>query len=331
MRKRLMLLLVLIFAITFLFVGCDGSNVVAVVNGENIYQQELEREVEFNVSGLEMQGVNFSSEQGKELLELLRRDVLEQLIEEKLLLQEVKNRKIEPSLKDVQEEIDEIKGSFESEVEYRKFLTANGLNETKLKDYMKKQLSIRALYEEITSDIGLEDGVAEQYYNDNIDEFAHEEQRNVRHILIGYNESNPSSVEVDSKLEALRIIEKINQGDDFAELAQEYSEDLGSGGSIFTVTRDGGFVKEFEDAVFFLSEGEYTKEPVKTQFGYHIIKLEEIIPARVQSFEEAKSQIEYALTQQSRDDKFYSYLDNLKEKSKIENRLWNKNDKSMKK
>jgi hypothetical protein len=86
----------------------------------------------------------------------------------------------------------------------------------------------------------------------------------------------------EAKKKADEILKKINEGGDFAELAREFSEDPGSksNGGLYEGITQGQFAPEFEKAVFSLKPGEVAKEPVKTNFGYHIIKLERLGEAK---------------------------------------------------
>lgn len=332
MRKSLFFLMVVLFAALLLLAGC-GSKVVATVNGENITQQELDKQVEMYKTGLENQGANFSGREGRDVLERLRQDILKQLIDEKLLLQEVKKKGLEPSSGEVQQEIKKIKESFESEGQFKKFLAASGINEPQLEDYIKKQLAIKNLIDEVTAGVTVSADEVKQYYRENEDKFTEPEKRKARHILVEV-ESNKTEDErawLDAKIKAMRLLEEVKQGADFAQLAKEKSEDQGTKDSLLTVTRGGGFVKEFEDAVFALKEGEVTQSPVKTQFGYHIIKLEEIIPSRVQPFEEVKDQIKAELEDMRRAEKFADYMENLRKDAKIENKLSNNHNSFTKK
>ncbi len=120
---------------------------------------------------------------------------------------------------------------------------------------------------------------------------------------------------VENKKEADEIILKLNNGESFSELAK-LSKDPGSSGN-------GGelgwqspktFVKEFSDAMVSLKVGEFTNNPVKTQFGYHIIKLEETRNAKVPSFNEVKEQISEGLKRK----KVSDYQESLKKKAKIQ-------------
>jgi foldase protein PrsA len=83
-----------------------------------------------------------------------------------------------------------------------------------------------------------------------------------------------SHILVKKHSEALQVLERIKKGESFADLARELSIDRGSGkrGGDLGLFGRGQMVKEFEDAAFKLKKGELTNEPVRTQFGYHIIR-----------------------------------------------------------
>ena len=83
-----------------------------------------------------------------------------------------------------------------------------------------------------------------------------------------------SHILVKKHSEALQVLERIKKGEGFADLARELSIDRGSGkrGGDLGLFGRGQMVKEFEDAAFKLKKGELTNEPVRTQFGYHIIR-----------------------------------------------------------
>ncbi len=128
------------------------------------------------------------------------------------------------------------------------------------------------------------------FYNDNMDMFTQEEQVKASHILIRPAGNNGSKE--DAKKRAEEVYRKVQQGEDFATLAKEYSEDPGSaakGGDLGFFPR-GRMVGPFEDAAFGLKVGEVS-EPVKTQFGYHIIKVTDHRDRKVQTLEEARDQI----------------------------------------
>ena len=127
-------------------------------------------------------------------------------------------------------------------------------------------------------------------YDSSDDRFKEKEQVKASHILIKpRGEGDEEKKLEEAKKVALEIYEKAKNGEDFAKLATENSEDTGSakvGGELGFFGR-GVMVKEFEDAAFSSEIGTIT-EPVKTNFGYHIIKVEDKTPERVKPYEEVK-------------------------------------------
>lgn len=130
----------------------------------------------------------------------------------------------------------------------------------------------------------------ELLYQDYVAKENELEQRDSSHILIEV--SDDVSEEAADKL-ANDIKARLDNGEDFAQLASEFSDDIGTkaqGGELGLNTR-GAFVEEFENALYALKTGEIS-EPVKTEFGFHIIKLNAVAAADVKSLEEMKPQLE---------------------------------------
>ncbi len=139
--------------------------------------------------------------------------------------------------------------------------------------------------------ITISDEELESIYRQNINRFSIPEQRRARHILFKTSIEDSEEVLMGKRTKAEQVLELAKSGEDFAELAKQYSEGPTGpkGGDLGLVSR-GRMVKPFEDAVFALNEGEIS-EIVETQFGFHIIKLETIEPAHTKSLEEVKDEI----------------------------------------
>ncbi len=140
------------------------------------------------------------------------------------------------------------------------------------------------------------------YYNENKDKFMEEESVNASHIL------------VDTEDTAKEILAKINSGEiSFEDAAMEYSScpSKAQGGNLGDFTR-GQMVPEFDSAVFSMTVGEVTCEPVKTQFGYHLIKLNSKKEASVTPFEVIKGELENALLLEKRRGAYQSKINQLK-------------------
>jgi foldase protein PrsA len=152
-------------------------------------------------------------------------------------------------------------------------------------DGMKKDITISLKIEELLRpSISITEEEMKEYFDENKEAFAVEEQVKASHIL---TETEEAAAEVKEKLDA---------GEDFAELAKEYSIDEANknfGGDLGIVKR-GEMVSEFEEAAFSMEAGSIS-EPVKTQFGYHIIKVDDKKEAREANFEQSREQIEKIL------------------------------------
>ncbi|MDU1954667.1 MAG: peptidylprolyl isomerase [Peptoniphilus lacydonensis] len=141
-----------------------------------------------------------------------------------------------------------------------------------------------------------------KFYEENKEAFKEKESANASHILVSEEDK------------AREIYEKVKDGEDFETLAKKNSTcpSKEKGGDLGTFTR-GQMVKEFEDAVFENEVGTVT-EPVKTQFGYHIIKINEKNEGRDLEFDEVKDKIFSQLKRQKEQDLYNKKIEELKEK-----------------
>jgi peptidyl-prolyl cis-trans isomerase C len=121
---------------------------------------------------------------------------------------------------------------------------------------------------------------------------------------------------VEKEDQAKAIIASLKKGAKFEDIAKKQSKDPGSGskGGDLDWASPSNFVKEFSDAMVALKKGQYTDQPVKTQFGYHIIRLDDVREAQLPKFEDVKAQISQQLQQM----KMNNYQQSLRDKAKIE-------------
>ncbi len=139
----------------------------------------------------------------------------------------------------------------------------------------------------------------EAYYRQNLNRYSSPEQRSARHILFKTSEEDSEDVLSGKYQQAEQVLELARSGEDFAELAKQYSEGpTGPKGGDLGSFSKGRMVKPFDDAIFSLSEGEIS-DVVETQFGFHIIKLEKIEPARIKPLDEVKDSIAAILQKQN--------------------------------
>ncbi len=170
-----------------------------------------------------------------------------------------------------------------SKTEKNKFLDeVYGVNLNELRDIMLQYRMREKLIQKELANINVDNSKIKEYYEKYPEDYMVSENRIdgeeavwARHILIKVEEDTSDDEKNKARKKAEEIIERLNKGEDFAELAAEYSEDTGSKqyGGAYVFGR-GKMVKEFEDAAFKLEPGEISGI-VETTYGFHIIKLEE--------------------------------------------------------
>lgn len=194
--------------------------------------------------------------------------VLENLINEKVL-----EAKYSVSDKEVNKELEKVKGQFGSDEEFLAALNSSGIKDEKT---FKTQLKISLLQKEaVTDGIKVTDKQLKEYYAKNKEQFI---TVKAQHILVAD----------ESKAKELK--QKLDNGADFAKLAKENSTDTASaqeGGSLGEFKK-GQMVAEFDEVAFTIKPGTIS-EPIKSQYGYHIIKVNE---RNEKSFEKAKTEVE---------------------------------------
>ncbi len=158
----------------------------------------------------------------------------------------------------------------------------------------------------LSSQMTANDDEIKQYYTDHQAEFGSQEQRQAAHILITVAKQATDAEKQAAQAKAEKVLQQVRQSpSQFAALAKQYSQDPGSaanGGDLGMFGR-GAMVKPFEDSVFSLKVGEVSGL-VQTDFGYHIIKLLAIKPAKMQALNEVKGMIAQRLKLQHASDKF---------------------------
>jgi peptidyl-prolyl cis-trans isomerase D len=147
------------------------------------------------------------------------------------------------------------------------------------------------------SKVSISDEELRDYFDENREEFNTPKTVEARHILLKVDRNAPPEDVEKVRKRALDILKMARQGKDFSELAKKYSEGptRDRGGYLGTFKRE-AMVKSFADKAFSMKAGEIS-EPVRTRFGWHIIKVEKVNEASVLSFDEAKKKIKKKLTQ----------------------------------
>lgn len=308
-------MLIILLSLSLIIAGCnnntDPNSVIALVNGEEITQGQFDNYYGMIKTGYESQiGQKLDNKQEKELIEELKQAAFDDLVLQMLVRQDAKKKNIEVSPEKVEEDLEALKNRYSDEKGYRTFLEQMGMTEEDLKEQIELENIFILLKDEVTKDVTVSDEEAKDFYEENIHYFEEAAGMEIYHIL------------VDTEKEANDILAKLEQGEDFSQLAKEFSTCPSSkeGGNLGIVNEDTDFVEEFKTAALKLKSGEMTKEPVKTDFGYHIIKAGNYQEAKTRTFEEAKDEIIYTLSLTKKSDAYYAYLQELKDNAQIEDK-----------
>ncbi|MGD9568892.1 MAG: peptidylprolyl isomerase [Sedimentibacter sp.] len=224
--------------------------------------------------------------------------LLDQLIMDLVLVDAAEKEGITMTDEDMKSQMDEFKAYMETDEEYQKFLEGYGMTEEYLKESLRKEFLINHYLSIKIENLQPSDEELQTLFND----LKMNESVRASHIL------------VDTEEEAKSIIDRINKGESFEELAKELSTDTGSGANggdldYFNYT---DMVQPFSEAAFALEIGEVS-EPVQSEFGYHVIKLTDKKVDNAVTVETEKS----VLTEYYKSFKYEELLENLKSSANI--------------
>jgi peptidyl-prolyl cis-trans isomerase C len=256
----------------------------------------------------------------KELYLKFRRDALEYLVSQELIAQEGKKLKMEPVDEEVDKELNGVKQRFPSQEAFEELLKAEGFTEEKLRGFIKRAMTVRKVLEAnvkpLAKPVTVKD--IEAFYEENKDRFVEPEKVKASHILIQISPDATEQEKADAKSTLQTALEEAKGGSDFAELAKKHSQcpSASQGGDLGYFTR-GRMVPEFEEAAFKLEPGQIS-DIVETQFGYHIILVQDKTPKRQLDIEEVGKKIKEVLSDKEMDTALKAWLKPIREEAKVE-------------
>jgi foldase protein PrsA len=273
-------LLALVVFLSFAFVKEDA---VAKFDGESISKEDL-----YN-----------------EMVEQYGAATVDQIISDKIVAAEAKKQRITITTKEVNEELDQLKESYGGEDAFNQVLESNNTTLAALKDDITDYLTLRKILEK---EIDISDEELQTYFEENKDSLGEAEQVKASHIL----------VEDENKAKELKA--KLDAGEDFAALAKEHSTDESTkeAGGELGFFEKGTMVAEFDEVAFTLAVNQISN-PVKSEYGYHIIKVEDKKEAKEATFEDSKGKIKETLLEQKMETEYQSWLEKKKKEYDIEN------------
>lgn len=260
--------------------GAKQNSAVASVNGVLIPKEYLAREVR----RFEEQALREGRIVDESHRDVINRQALDTLIDIELLYQESQRRGFDITEERIEEQVSNLRTQYADEEGFAGALEQIGISQDELRTELKRQIAIQDMIDlDIAPSVSVSEQEPRDYYENNPDFFFTPEQVQARHILILVSPDAGEEEKSAAKSRIEEIRNRILAGEDFAELASQFSEDGSSayGGDLGYFQRE-QMVKPFADAAFSLKIGQLSGI-VTTEFGYHLIqvtdkKAESIIP-----------------------------------------------------
>lgn len=288
---------------------------IALVNGVAITRAEFDR----GVARVQRQLTGMGRPLGDSHLAKMQEDVLVSLIESELLYQESQEEGIKIDEAAIDEQLATVKKRFPSEAEFEEALNKQNVSEADIiSDFRRGKAVEQLIDEKVVSRISVSDEEARGYYDQNPNLFKQPEQVQASHILIKADPDADESQKALAREELEGIRRKLQEGEDFAALAKEFSQGPSStnGGDVGYFGR-GQMVKPFEEAAFGLEPGEVS-DIVQTRFGYHLIKVTDKKAESAIPYDDVKDRLEQYLKQRKVQKEVSLYVERLKAKAEVE-------------
>ena len=319
-ENRMLYVYLLIGVAIFVVVGCDPAEPAANVDsqarkvvtfeGGDVTQGELDEFAE--QSGVPKDDPQYQTAVQQIMPQLVGIEIAKAYAQEQNIT--VSDEEVDQEIAKIKEQVgDQARSSgqdMSNQEAYEQALKQNNITEDQLREDIRENLPVQKVQERVTGDAAPSDKEIQNYYEKNKEaQFTTPEQRCVRHIL--FNK--------DQKEKAEDVKQKLENGGDFAKLAKEYSQDPGSaekGGDLGCLGK-GETVPEFEQAAFGAKQGEIVG-PVKTEFGYHILKVTDVKTEQARSLQEVESQIRSQLATEKQSEAFNKWIEEQKKERDVE-------------
>jgi peptidyl-prolyl cis-trans isomerase SurA len=301
MQTKAMWICAIVLLLSFGLVSCKSgpkmtADTAAIINQKEIKLAEVEKLLQ---SKAKQSNQTLSPEEAQ----TLRLDILHQLIDDEILMQQAAKEKLEATEAEINKKFTDFKKNF-TEERFQQSLKDQGLTADDIREELKKNSTIEKFYnEKITSKISVYEAEISDFFNKNKQKYNLPETWHVCHILI-LPKSDQAKVEGDMKgfdaktvQEAqdrvLSVLKRVLGGEDFQVVARDNSDDPTSApsggdlGFISTQQMEQQLGPAFREAVRSMKPGETFAKPIVTQYGFHIVKLLEKVPAGQRNLSDA--------------------------------------------
>jgi parvulin-like peptidyl-prolyl isomerase len=317
--RRHILLSVTAAAILLAGVACGGdggdsddvpSNAIAVVGGETVTKAEFDRLLTQARQSYKDSNRPFP-EPGTEEYVQLRDQIVQYLVRRAQFAEEADARSIEISDEQIDKRLDQLVQQYfqGNRKRYEQQLKENGVSDDQVRKDIEAQLVQEELFKDVTKSVKVSEAELQKYYRDNKQQYATPAQRDIRHILLKKNQ----------QALAASLASQIRSGANFAQLARKYSQDPGSKrvGGRLEISK-GQTVPAFDKVAFSIPTRQVS-DPVKTQYGWHVIQaLAAVVPAKTTPFKDVQQAIRQQLLQSKKSEASTKYVADLEESEEID-------------
>lgn len=297
--------------------GTMLNAIAAIVNDEVVTLYQINRDAQPLIRNAEKKSPLDDDAKIK-----FKQDVLERLIEKKLVEQKIKELNIKVSEEEIRQAIDDVmkQNNMTSHDILVSALANQGLSFEQYREQIREQIEkLKLVSVEVRSKILVAESETRSFYEQNIAKYTEEESFRARHIFFRTTEKSAPELIKRAMTTALMVLAEAKSGKDFAELAKANSEDPAArqdGGNLGQFKK-GEMQPELENAIMSMKPGDVS-ELVYTPAGFHIVKLEERIAGKPKAFETVKAEIEEALYRKKSEERFSLWAKELRGKASVD-------------
>ncbi|MCX8065191.1 MAG: peptidylprolyl isomerase [Candidatus Hydrogenedentes bacterium] len=303
-----------------LFLSCLGvkiDGIIATVDDEVILVSDIREEIAPLLADLKSKGLSQPEIQRE--IENATREALDRYIERLLLYRKAISLGLQVDEKEIDLKVEKIKKRYGSTEEFNKLLSESGETFSEFRERVKQQLIALSFAsqkrKEFEKEITISEADMLKYYNEHPEEFSHPDRSLVRRIFLSASKQPEERELVRKRIN--EIFESLQKGADFKELAGTVSEgpEAEQNGLIGWVSK-GDLVQELEEFIDKASPGEISR-PIETEWGFHILKIEDKQNAGVIPYEQAKLIIEPKLKEKYVNERYQKWINELKKDARI--------------
>jgi peptidyl-prolyl cis-trans isomerase C len=296
--------------------GNEARKVVANVNGEPIFEDQLQPSVQKSLAQFTRHGARADNTQ---MIKRLQAKHLNELIDNLLVYQESKKRTIENMDEKIDQRVQDLETKYADDQELERYLKIRRMTMDEFRESLKSRVRVdEYLKEEGVLEPEIPEDRIREMYDADPKSFSTVETVRVSHILIGVDGKAEAEKKQQAQQEAEQIRKEILAGGDFAAIAEAHSDCMTAsrGGDLGEIKR--GYMPAAFDEVAFSLEKDSVSEVVETKFGYHVIKAVDRKPARLVPYEDVRDFLETYLQGEESKKKLAAHIVELRKRSEIE-------------